>query len=119
MAEIFGADMTEEQMFTLAVHREMHRAWSNKCFGDIGPVGPLWHLILEAEEAADSPDDVMEYVDCQFLLWDALARQDSFTVEEFITAMGKKLLTLKLRTYAKMPDGVPSQHIEDGCEGEM
>ncbi|WP_284306259.1 dATP/dGTP pyrophosphohydrolase domain-containing protein, partial [Citrobacter freundii] len=54
--------------------RRKHAAWSQATFGDVGPVGPLKHLSKEALEAAAEPDDLSEWADMQFLLWDAQRR---------------------------------------------
>ncbi|EBW2096313.1 DUF550 domain-containing protein, partial [Salmonella enterica subsp. enterica serovar Typhimurium] len=37
--------------------RRKHAEWSDKTFGDVGPVGPLKHLSKEALEAAADPSD--------------------------------------------------------------
>ncbi|MEN4610574.1 dATP/dGTP pyrophosphohydrolase domain-containing protein, partial [Pantoea agglomerans] len=54
--------------------RAEHAAWSQETFGDVGPIGPLKHLAKEAMEAAEAPDDLSEWADLQFLLWDAMRR---------------------------------------------
>ncbi len=54
--------------------RQRHAEWSQATFGDVGPVGPLKHLSKEALEAAEEPDDLSEWADMQFLLWDAQRR---------------------------------------------
>lgn len=54
--------------------RQRHAEWSDKTFGNVGPVGPLKHLSKEAQEAAVEPDDLSEWADMQFLLWDAQRR---------------------------------------------
>ena len=43
--------------------RREHAEWSDKTFGDVGPVGPLKHLSKEALEAAAEPDDLSEWAD--------------------------------------------------------
>ena len=89
-----------------------HRDWSDRTFGAVGPVGPLKHLAKEALEAADTPCDPMEYADCLFLVWDALARQEAFTLEELLDAMEIKLLELNERDYPTAQDGQPCEHIK-------
>jgi hypothetical protein len=52
-------------------------AWSLATFGSVaerGPKGPLNHLLKELEELRDNPRDLMEYVDCLFLIDDAAMR---------------------------------------------
>lgn len=93
----------------------MHRAWSDQTFGtrqETGPVGPLKHLTKEAKEAAEAPGDISEYVDCMFLLWDAVHRA-GFTAEDMIQAGFAKLDVLKARTYHRAPNGEPSEHVRD------
>ena len=51
--------------------RKRHAEWSQATFGDVGPMGPLKHLSKEALEAAAEPEDLSEWADMQFLLWDA------------------------------------------------
>ncbi|EGW6282996.1 DUF550 domain-containing protein, partial [Salmonella enterica] len=41
--------------------RRKHAEWSDKTFGDVGPVGPLKHLSKEALEAAADPSDPLEW----------------------------------------------------------
>ncbi len=54
--------------------RHEHAKWSDSTFGCVGPIGPLKHLSKEALEAAAAPDDLSEWADMQFLLWDAQRR---------------------------------------------
>lgn len=90
-----------------------HRAWSNETFGaDRGPLGSLRHLIKEAGEAIETPDDVTEYADCLLLVWDAAARA-GFDRAALIRAASDKLVVLEKRTYERLPDGKPSQHVRD------
>ena len=81
-----------------------HRAWSMRNFGTPkirGPVGGLKHLALEAQEAADSPSDIMEYADCAFLLIDSLWR-GGFTFDDLNSAMAKKMPILLARDYSNV-----------------
>lgn len=76
--------------------RREHAEWSDKTFGDVGPVGPLKHLSKEVLEAAADPSDPLEWADMQFLLWDAQRRMG--ISDEFITrAMVEKLAINKGR----------------------
>ena len=83
-----------------AIARELvrrdHAAWSQATFGDVGPVGPLKHLSKEALEAAAEPDDLSEWADMQFLLWDA-QRRAGITDEQITQAMIEKLAVNKQR----------------------
>ncbi len=76
--------------------RREHAKWSDKTFGDIGPVGPLKHLSKEAMEAAAEPDDLSEWADMQFLLWDA-QRRAGITDEQITRVMKEKLAINKAR----------------------
>ncbi|WP_213311591.1 dATP/dGTP pyrophosphohydrolase domain-containing protein, partial [Citrobacter freundii] len=78
--------------------RRKHAAWSQATFGDVGPVGPLKHLSKEALEAAAEPDDLSEWADMQFLLWDA-QRRAGISDEQITQAMIKKLAINKVRQW--------------------
>ncbi|WP_137502115.1 dATP/dGTP pyrophosphohydrolase domain-containing protein, partial [Escherichia coli] len=68
LARIALASLEREQI------RHEHAKWSDSTFGCVGPIGPLKHLSKEALEAAAEPDDLSEWADMQFLLWDAQRR---------------------------------------------
>lgn len=90
--------------------RREHAEWSDATFGNVGPVGPLKHLSKEALEAAADPDDLLEWADMQFLLWDAQRRMG--IPDDFITiAMIEKLEINKKRQWPKPKDGEPRLHI--------
>lgn len=92
--------------------RREHAEWSDKMFGDVGPVGPLKHLSKEALEAAADPSDPLEWADMQFLLWDAQRRMG--LSDEFITrAMIEKLAINKARQWPEPKDGEPRLHIKE------
>lgn len=92
--------------------RREHAEWSDKTFGDIGPVGPLKHLSKEALEAAADPFDPLEWADMQFLLWDAQRRMG--ISDEFITrAMIEKLEINKSRQWPEPKEGEPRLHIKE------
>lgn len=92
--------------------RREYAKWSDKTFGDIGPVGPLKHLSKEALEAAADPSDPLEWADMQFLLWDAQRRMG--LSDEFITrAMIEKLEINKSRQWPEPKDGEPRLHIKE------
>lgn len=98
-----------EQAKREQVRRE-HAEWSDATFGDVGPVGPLKHLSKEALEAAADPDDLLEWADMQFLLWDAQRRAG--IPDDFITvAMIEKLEINKKRQWPEPKDGEPRLHI--------
>ncbi|MEN4831771.1 dATP/dGTP pyrophosphohydrolase domain-containing protein [Pantoea vagans] len=97
--------------------RAEHAAWSQETFGDVGPVGPLKHLAKEAMEAAEAPDDLSEWADLQFLLWDAM-RRAGITEEELNAAMELKLSVNKARNWPEPKDGEPREHLKaDSGEG--
>ncbi|EMR50516.1 hypothetical protein A670_04301, partial [Salmonella enterica subsp. enterica serovar Dublin str. UC16] len=78
--------------------RREHAEWSDKTFGDVGPVGPLKHLSKEALETAAEPDDLSEWADMQFLLWDA-QRRAGISDEQITLAMVEKLAVNKKREW--------------------
>ncbi|WP_085908149.1 dATP/dGTP pyrophosphohydrolase domain-containing protein [Kiloniella majae] len=89
---------------------QAHQSWSEATFGtEKGPIGPLHHLIDEAQEAIECPDDITEYVDCLFLITDA-ARRAGFELDELVSAGFDKLEVLKGRNYKRTPEGEPSYH---------
>ncbi|EAW6331808.1 DUF550 domain-containing protein [Salmonella enterica] len=92
--------------------RRKHAEWSDKTFGDVGPVGPLKHLSKEALEAAAEPDDLSEWADMQFLLWDA-QRRAGITDEQIALAMVEKLNINKSRQWPEPKDGEPRLHIKE------
>lgn len=90
--------------------RREHAAWSESTFGNVGPIGPLKHLSKEALEAAASPEDLSEWADMQFLLWDA-QRRAGITDEQITQAMVEKLAVNKQREWPEPKDGEPRLHI--------
>lgn len=92
--------------------RREHAAWSQATFGDVGPVGSLKHLSKEALEAAAEPDDLSEWADMQFLLWDA-QRRAGISDGEITTAMVEKLAINKTRQWPEPKDGEPRLHIKE------
>lgn len=92
--------------------RREHAEWSQATFGNVGPVGPLKHLSKEALEAAAEPGDLSEWVDMQFLLWDA-QRRAGITDEQITQAMIEKLAVNKQRSWPEPKDGEPRQHIKE------
>lgn len=89
-----------------------HAEWSHATFGNVGPIGPLKHLSKEALEAAAEPDDLSEWADMQFLLWDA-QRRAGITDEQITKAMIEKLAVNKARVWPEPKDGEPRLHIEE------
>lgn len=88
-----------------------HAEWSHATFGNVGPVGPLKHLSKEALEAAAEPDDLSEWADMQFLMWDA-QRRAGVTDEQITQAMIDKLAVNKQREWPEPKDGEPRLHIK-------
>lgn len=92
--------------------RREHAEWSQATFGNVGPIGPLKHLSKEALEAAAEPEDLSEWADMQFLLWDAQRRMG--LSDEFITrAMIEKLAINKARQWPEPKDGELRLHIKE------
>lgn len=92
--------------------RREHAEWSDATFGDVGPVGPLKHLSKEALEAVAEPDDLSEWADMQFLLWDA-QRRAGITDKQIAWAMVEKLAVNKKREWPEPKDGEPRLHIKE------
>lgn len=92
--------------------RREHAEWSESTFGNVGPVGPLKHLSKEALEAAAEPDDLSEWADMQFLLWDA-QRRASISDEQITQAMVEKLAINKQREWPEPKDGEPRLHMKE------
>lgn len=90
--------------------RREHAEWSQATFGNVGPIGPLKHLSKEALEAAAAPEDLSEWADMQFLLWDA-QRRAGITDEQITQAMVEKLAVNKQREWPEPKDGEPRLHI--------
>lgn len=91
--------------------RADHAEWSQATFGSVGPIGPLKHLAKEAMEAAAAPDDLSEWADMQFLMWDA-QRRAGITDEQITQAMIDKLAVNKARQWPEPKDGEPRLHIQ-------
>ncbi|EFQ5182332.1 DUF550 domain-containing protein [Salmonella enterica] len=92
--------------------RREHAEWSDATFGDVGPIGPLKHLSKEALEAAAEPDDMSEWADMQFLLWDA-QRRAGISDGEITAAMEEKLKVNMARQWPEPKDGEPRLHIKE------
>ena len=98
--------------------RQRHAEWSQATFGDVGPVGPLKHLSKEALEAAAEPEDLSEWADMQFLLWDA-QRRAGISDGEITAAMEKKLKVNMARQWPEPKDGEPRMHINPAPQQEV
>ncbi|HCB1653312.1 TPA: DUF550 domain-containing protein [Citrobacter farmeri] len=95
-----------------------HAEWSDATFGNVGPVGPLKHLSKEALEAAAEPDDLSEWADMQFLLWDA-QRRSGISDGEITAAMEEKLKVNMARQWPEPKDGEPRLHIKEQSESVL
>ncbi len=104
--EIALASLEREQI------RHEHAKWSDSTFGCVGPIGPLKHLSKEALEAAAEPDDLSEWADMQFLLWDA-QRRAGISDAEITVAMEDKLKINMERQWPEPKDGEPRLHIKE------
>ncbi|EPV2661648.1 dATP/dGTP pyrophosphohydrolase domain-containing protein [Escherichia coli] len=108
-------ELSEENGSSLQLRnliRQRHAEWSDKKFGCVGPVGPLKHLSKEALEAAAEPDDLSEWADMQFLLWDA-QRRAGISDAEINVAMEDKLKINMERQWPEPKDGEPRLHIKE------
>ncbi|HDY6676721.1 TPA: DUF550 domain-containing protein [Escherichia coli] len=92
--------------------RHEHAKWSDSTFGCVAPIGPLKHLSKEALEAAAEPDDLSEWADMQFLLWDA-QRRAGISDAEITAAMKDKLKINMERQWPEPKDGEPRLHIKE------
>ncbi len=106
LARIALASLEREQI------RHEHAKWSDSTFGCVGPIGPLKHLSKEALEAAAEPDDLSEWADMQFLLWDA-QRRAGISDAEINVAMEDKLKINMERQWPEPKDGEPRLHIKE------
>ncbi|ENC6641036.1 DUF550 domain-containing protein [Salmonella enterica] len=106
LARIALASLEREQI------RHEHAKWSDSTFGFVGPIGPLKHLSKEALEAAAEPDDLSEWADMQFLLWDA-QRRAGISDAEITAAMEDKLKINMKRQWPEPKDGEPRLHIKE------
>ncbi|HBN2195588.1 TPA: DUF550 domain-containing protein [Escherichia coli] len=106
LARIALASLEREQI------RHEHAKWSDSTFGCVGPIGPLKHLSKEALEAAAEPDDLSEWADMQFLLWDA-QRRAGISDAEITAAMENKLKINMERLWPEPKDGEPRLHIKE------
>jgi hypothetical protein len=101
---------------TLADFWDALGIWSQATFGtdaERGPLGPIKHLRKECDEALAKPDDIVEYADMVFLVFDA-CRRAGFTYEELEAAIWAKLAVNQKRTWGpKSSDGV-TEHIRSG-----
>lgn len=95
--------------------RADHASWSQDTFGNVGPIGPLKHLAKEAMEAAAAPNDLSEWADMQFLLWDA-QRRAGITDEQITQAMIEKLAVNKARQWPEPKDGEPRLHVKPATD---
>ncbi|HGF6388982.1 TPA: dATP/dGTP pyrophosphohydrolase domain-containing protein [Escherichia coli] len=106
LARIALASLEREQI------RHEHAKWSDSTFGCVGSIGPLKHLSKEALEAAAEPDDLSEWADMQFLLWDA-QRRAGISDAEITAAMEDKLKINMERQWPEPKDGEPRLHIKE------
>ena len=106
LARIALASLEREQI------RHEYAKWSDSTFGCVGPIVPLKHLSKEALEAAAEPDDLSEWADMQFLLWDA-QRRAGISDAEITAAMENKLKINMERQWPEPKDGEPRLHIKE------
>lgn len=92
-----------------------HARWSQATFGDDfdkGPEGPIQHLIEEAHELLENPQDRHEAADCFILLLDSYRRAGG-NIYDLILAAEEKLEICKNRKWAKPDEKGISRHIEE------
>ena len=95
--------------------------WSRSVFGadhERGPAGPLKHLAKEVVEAQANPGDLMEYVDCLFLVFDS-CRRAGFNLEQLREGCWRKLAINKSRTWQKPTSDEPVEHVRDEARQVM
>ena len=90
-------------------------AWSQSTFGSDsvkGPIGALKHLAKEVAEVLAAPDDLEEYADLQFLVFDA-TRRAGFSYDDMVEACHAKLAKNKARSWPAPTAGdEPVEHIK-------
>lgn len=106
------SEHAESVLDTFRFVREQHAEWSDRQFGNVGPVGPLRHLAKEEIEAAEAPDDISEFADILMLVWDA-TRRAGFSDEQLAEAVAEKLERNKRRTWGEVKDGEPCHHVKN------
>lgn len=108
-------------------------AWSQATFGtdaERGPLGPTKHLakevlsellclprdqvvqVLEKVDASGVDMQLGEFVDCQFLIFDA-CRRAGFTYEQLVAACFAKLEVNKARKWGKASTTEAVEHIRE------
>lgn len=111
-----GEQMELARIALASLERELirheHAKWSDSTFGCVGPIGPLKHLSKEALETAAEPDDLSEWADMHFLLWDA-QRRAGISDAEITAAMEDKLKINMERQWPEPKDGEPRLHIKE------
>ncbi len=94
--------------------------WSQATFGtdsERGPIGPLKHLISEAQEAIERPNVPEEYADCFLLILDA-ARRAGIKPMQLVEAAQAKMKVNRSRTYPRPESDQPSFHVALEPEGK-
>jgi hypothetical protein len=101
---------------SLEVFWQHQSAWSQATFGpdsERGPIGPLKHLAKEVAEVMKDPHDLMEFVDCLFLIFDS-TRRAGFNFDQLREAAWKKLAINKARKWQTPPKGDEAiEHVRD------
>lgn len=106
------SEHAESVLDTFRFVREQHAEWSDRQFGNVGPVWPLKHLAKEAIEAAEAPDDISEFADILMLVWDA-TRRAGFSDERLADAVAEKLERNKRLAWGEVKDGEPCHHVKN------
>lgn len=88
-------------------------SWGDKTFGPPetrSPLGPLNHLIEEAYECIDKPDDGYEYADCLILIFQA-AHLAGFEYDDLHDHVVAKMIINEARKYPPVEDQPKDQPV--------
>lgn len=105
-----------DDRLSLSEFWEMQAQWSRATFGadnERGPKGPLLHLQKEVAEVLAKPDDLEEYVDCLFLVFDA-TRRAGFSFEDLRRMANQKLKKNMARRWQRPTSDAPVEHDRSG-----
>ncbi len=102
----------------LSIFWDQQAEWSQATFGtdaERGPTGPLKHLAKEVQECLDKPDDIEEFADLLFLVFDA-TRRAGFTYDGLVQAAFVKLAKNKQRKWGKASSDEPVEHVRNAWQ---
>lgn len=90
------------------------KTWSKKTFGEAGERGGQGcanHLIHEAKELAENPNDIMEGADCFILLMDWMWRE-GYSIYDLLSAVQEKQKINEQREWGQPDKDGVIEHIE-------